>query len=253
MIAMLAVLAGAALGSVVRGGKKENVAERARWLSGICRRLLRVIGVRLTTTDAAPGKGAVIVANHLGYLDILVLAAQTPVVFVAKREVRGWPVFGWFAERAGTRFIDRERRGDVVRIAEELGPVLAAGVSVVLFLEGTSSDGREVKAFRASLLEPAVANGWPVVAAGLVYAVPQGRVVEDEVCWWGEMTLAPHLWNLLTLPWIEARLGWGESRSAGRHEDRKMLAAALREEVMRLRAEVSGDSLRQGNKNTEAV
>jgi lyso-ornithine lipid O-acyltransferase len=194
-----------------------------------------VLAVRVESRGE-PAHGAVIVANHLSYLDILVIASLTPVVFVSKMEVRSWPLFGWFAEKAGTRFIDRNRRGDVARIGEEIGPVMAAGLTIVLFLEGTTTDGRDVLPFKASLLEPAVRNGWAVVPAGLDYAVPEGRSVENEVCWWGDMTLAPHLWNFTTLPWIRARVAWGGAVAVTDGVDRKELAAELRERVVGLRS-----------------
>ncbi|MEY4489547.1 MAG: hypothetical protein RIQ79_2055 [Verrucomicrobiota bacterium] len=214
------------------GRRRHELTVKAAWLSRTCRNLLRALGVRLVE-QGKPSPGAVIVANHMSYIDIMVLSALSPVVFVAKREVRGWPVFGWFAAKAGTRFINRERRGDVARIGEEMAPVMAAGVGVVLFLEGTTSDGKTVLPFRASLLAPAITEGWRLMCAGLVYDVPSGRSVENEVCWWGDMTLPPHLINLATLPWIEARVGWGEASVAG--SDRKILAEELRSKVVELR------------------
>ncbi|MFH1499662.1 MAG: lysophospholipid acyltransferase family protein [Verrucomicrobiota bacterium] len=211
---------------------RADARARAQWLQRLCARVLRVIGVRVRERGQ-PVHGALIAANHLGYIDILVLSALTPVVFVAKREVRGWPLFGWFAARAGTRFIDRGKPGDVVRVGGELTALIADGLSVLVFLEGTSSDGRQVLPFKPSLLEPAVRGGWPVAAAALDYAVPPGRSVENEVAWWGDMTLPPHLANFLTLPWVEARVSWGEPRPADMN--RKELAAVLREDVLSLR------------------
>jgi 1-acyl-sn-glycerol-3-phosphate acyltransferase len=208
-----------------------DAGTRARWLQHTCRRVLRALEITTAITGQPPRR-AIVAANHLGYLDILVLAAATPVVFVAKREVRDWPVFGWFAHLAGTRFIDREKRGDVARVAAELAPALAAGASIVLFLEGTSTDGHEVRPFRSSLLEPAAANGWPVVPAALSYAVPAGHSVAREVCWWGDMTLTPHLLNLAALPRIDARVAWGRPLSI---PDRKQLAAASHAAVVALR------------------
>jgi 1-acyl-sn-glycerol-3-phosphate acyltransferase len=206
--------------------------DRAGWLQRVCRRALRVLGVRACDVGCAP-RGAVIVANHLGYLDILVLGALGPCVFVAKRDVRDWPVFGWFARRAGTRFVDRERRGDVARVAAEFAPVIAAGANLVLFLEGTSTDGRAVRPFKPSLLEPAVQSGWPVVPAAVAYAVPAPYSVENEVCWWGDMTLGPHLFNLAGLPRIAAYVGWGEPGAAA--SDRKVLAREMHARVQWLR------------------
>lgn len=233
LVALLSVIVWSAATYAACRGNRRDAGSKARWLQGTCKRALRVLAVEVESLGE-PAHGAVIAANHMSYLDILVIAAITPVVFVSKKEVRSWPLFGWFAEKAGTRFIDRNRRGDVARIGEEIGPVMAAGLTIVLFLEGTTTDGRAVLPFKASLLEPAVRNGWAVVPVGLVYAVPAGRSVEDEVCWWGDMTLAPHLWNFTTLPWVRARVAWGAYFVA--EGDRKVLADQLRAEVMALKA-----------------
>lgn len=215
-------------GAATAPRRRAPLAVRARWLRGVCRRALHALGVTCSAVGTAAA-GEILVANHVSYLDILVLAASRPVVFVAKREVRAWPVFGWFARRAGTRFIDRERRGDVSRVAREFAPAIAAGVSVVLFLEGTSTNGRGVQPFKSSLLAPAVAEPWGVVPVAISYRLPAGHEVETKVCWWGGMTLAPHVLQLVQLPRIEARLAWGTPERNAR--DRKTLAVALHERV----------------------
>ena len=218
---------------------RRSIATRAHWLHCTCRRVLRVLGVRYSSVGT-PAPGAIIVANHVSYLDILVLAAMKPVVFVAKREVRAWPIFGWFARSAGTRFIDRERRGDVARVAAEFGSAVAEGVSVVIFLEGTSTDGRAVKPFKSSLLAPAVEGHWPVVPAAISYALPAGHDVATEVCWWGDMTLAPHLLHLFTLLRIHAFVAWGEAEAA--MADRKLLAVTLHRRVTGLHLALAAPS-----------
>ncbi len=233
LVALLVLIAGSAFDYAARRSHRQDAGAKARWLQSVCRSALLVLAVEVESRGE-PARGAIIAANHLGYLDILVLASLTPVVFVAKREVRSWPLFGWFAEKAGTRFIDRNRRGDVARIADEIGPVITERLTVVVFLEGTSTDGADVLPFKPSLLEPAVQNGWPVIPAGISYKTSAGRRVTHEVCWWGDMTLAPHLWNFTTLPWVRARVVWGEAVAAG--GDRKVLAVRLRELVSRLRA-----------------
>lgn len=224
--------------------RPRTIFERARWLQAVARRLATALGVQVRETGA-PAEGSLIVSNHLGYLDIVVLASRAPTVFVAKREVARWPVFGWFARRAGTRFVDRTRRSDVARVVTEMTEALAAGVNVVLFPEGTSTDGRTVKPFRSSLLEPAARNALPATPAAIAYRVPEGHQVEREVCWWGEMKLLPHLWNLCSLAPIEARIRWGHPLTSRR--DRKDLARALHAEVAALHVQLGSASNVEGD------
>ena len=106
------------------GGPGHSRRERqAFWLQRGCRRVLRLLHVEVQVTGDVPAEG-LLVSNHLSYLDILVLSSLTPALFVAKREVKTWPVFGWLAACGGTLFIDRERRHDVARLNQEIKVVL---------------------------------------------------------------------------------------------------------------------------------
>lgn len=239
-VALLAVLARGVAGYGLKPRHRRDAVTRARWLQRTCRRALRVLEVRVVERGARPER-VLIGANHLSYLDIIVLAACCPVVFVSKREVRNWPLFGWFAEKAGTRFIDRNRRGDVVRTADELTPAIEAGLTVVVFLEGTTTAGDRVLPFKSSLLEPAVRARWRVVPTALDYQVPAGRSAPTEVCWWGDMTLPPHLLNITTLPWIEAHVAWGHVEVAD--GDRKELATRLHRQVVQLKSSLAKPGL----------
>lgn len=233
----LALLGGALVWGVVRyvfvARHRKSAAARAVWLQGVCQCVLRALRVKIDQTGEAP-RGGLICSNHLSYLDILVFSALQPVIFVSKKEVRAWPIFGWFAEKAGTRFIDRTKKADVRRIAEELSPLLAQGLSVVVFLEGTTSDGSNVLPFRSSLLEPALQGGWSLAPAAISYACPLPFKPESDICWWGDMTLTPHLLRLASISWIQARVAWG--RFADGATDRKILAARLREQVISLKS-----------------
>ena len=210
---------------------RKDRASRANWLRETCRAALRAFRVEATASGDAP-RNSVIVPNHLGYLDVLAIASLTPVVFVAKREIASWPVLGWFARMAGTCFIDRRNRSDVVRVGKEIEAALAAGVSVVVFLEGTSSDGRGVLPFKSSLLEPVVRNRLRAAPAALVFTVPEGFSSVDDVCWWGDEAFAPHLFRLGKVSRVAVRVAWGEPATA--LQDRKALATHLRDQVVAL-------------------
>ena len=172
------------------------------------------------------------VCNHLSYLDILVLSALTPVVFVAKNEVKNWPVFGWFARLAGTVFVRREKRAGAGQAVDEMKTVLGSGVTVVLFPEGTSSDGQTVLPFKSSLLEPAMRQKQQLSAGFIRYELDDGDVAE-EVCYWKDMTLFPHLINLLGKRGIRASVCFAEAQGGARN--RKELAQQLHATVVELK------------------
>jgi lyso-ornithine lipid O-acyltransferase len=183
------------------------------------------------TRGPIPLKG-LLVCNHLSYLDILVISSITPAVFVSKSDVKRWPIFGWFARMSGTLFVDRGRRTDVSRLNLELARVLEEGALVVLFPEGTSSDGREVLPFKSSLLEPITRFEHPLTIGFLNYTLADGRPGE-EVCYWGEMTLVPHLVNLLSKRCVNASVAF--TPFGHPMQCRKTLARFLHSEIVRMK------------------
>ena len=193
--------------------------------------MLRVFGVEKGAMDMIPSNG-LLVCNHLSYLDVLLLASQTPCVFVAKSEVRNWPVFGWFARLAGTVFVQREKRSQTAQATNEIAGALQSNVLVVLFPEGTSSGGETVLPFKSSLLEPATGQAHPVTAGFIAYDLADGNVSE-EVCYWKDMILVPHLINLLSKEKIGASVRFTRFRQGS--PNRKELARVLHSEVLRLK------------------
>jgi lyso-ornithine lipid O-acyltransferase len=210
-------------------------AARAMWLQNSSRRLLRVFRIETKFTGDIPSSG-LLVCNHLGYLDILVLSALVPCVFVAKQEVKHWPVFGWFAKLAGTVFVHREQRSQAVQTVDEIEAALQTGAVVVLFPEGTSSGGETVLPFKSSLLEPAARQTCSLAAGLLQYELGDGDVSE-EVCYWKDMTLVPHLINLCSKRAVRASVQFNCLREG--KADRKQLARQLHAEVLRMKHAVA--------------
>ena len=207
-------------------------AERAAWLHRWCRFACRVLGLRLTSLGAIPRSG-LLVCNHLSYLDIIALGSLRPCVFVAKREVRGWPLFGWLARAAGTIFVERNCRVAAAAEVARISAAIESGLLVVLFPEGTSSGGATVLPFKSALLQAAIAARSPIATAAIDYELSDGSVA-DEVCYWRDMTLLPHLLNLFGKKSIESTVRFSPSRRRG--GDRKTLARELRAEVAALRS-----------------
>ena len=234
LLGFLAIVAAALVDLAIRHllGGVRDVRARAAWLHRWTARALRWMGIRVRIEGAPPTAG-VLVSNHLGYLDVFVFSAVAPTVFVSNHEVSTWPLAGTLARLAGTVFIDRRRRADVVRVGETLAPIIATGQPVALFLEGTSTGGDRVLPFHSSLLAPAIRGGWTLTPAFIGYS-GAGVQVEHELCYWGDDVFFPHFLNLLGLPGAEAHVRFGQSRPA--EGDRRELAVGLRQEVCQLGA-----------------
>lgn len=212
-------------------GGHPTFRQRAVCLHHGCRRVLRVVVDRIEVLGPRPVHG-LLVSNHLSYLDILVLSAISPGVFVSKHEVKAWPLLGWFAMLGGTVFVQRERRGQVGEISARIHALLEQGQLVILFPEGTSGDGESVLPFKSSLLEPATGLKQPVFTAGIDYFLAGGSV-KNDVCYWGDMTFLPHFLRLLGRRFVQARVNFKEiPLPAG---NRKELARQLYAEVVQLR------------------
>lgn len=225
----LAFSAAACLDFLVRGDWR-SVERRSRWTHRWAHAMAWILGLEVRA-EGAPAGHAVIVSNHVSYLDIVVHAHRQPVVFVSKAEVRWWPVLGALAACGGSIFIDRDRRADVARVNTLMRGIVGAGVPVVFFPEGTSGSGREVLPFRPALFAVAAAEPWPVVPMWVGYELERGDVA-GEVCYWGDMTFLPHFLNLLTKRRIIAHLRSGAPLSP--EADRKQLAQSAHQAVSRL-------------------
>lgn len=204
--------------------------QRADWLHRWCRKGLPYLGIYFTTAGTPPQNG-LLVANHLSYLDIMILSAIIPCVFVAKREIERWPIFGFMSRMAGTIFLDRERRAETRFAQEEMERRLSEGLTVVLFPEATSSDGTSVLPFRPALFQAAINTGAAISAARIRYQVSSGRA-ETDVCYWGEMEMVPHVTKLLSKERITGHVQFRER--AQHFTDRKHAAQKMYEQVLEL-------------------
>jgi len=214
-------------------GPRRGAPPNARWLRWMLHCSLRIVGGRLRVTGTPPVSG-LIVCNHLSYIDIAALGSACPCSFVSKEEVRRWIFIGWAAELAGTVFVRRAHRSEVAGQVDAIKRAIARGVPIVLFPEGTSTDGSQVLPFRSALLQAALETGCVVTPAALSYhADPPGDTVRD-ICWWGGVGFMPHLWRFLALRSFEVTVSFGSGRPG--EADRKAEALRLHAEVCDLRA-----------------
>lgn len=171
------------------------------------------MGIEIEATGRFPESGAVI-SNHLGYLDIIVFAALHPCVFVSKAEVAQYPLLGWMTTMAGTVYVARGHGGSALKARAGLQAAFDAGLPVVFFPEGTTTNGSGMLKFRSGLLSQARATGASVTPAHICYHLGEGNgaaTVADDVCYWGDdVVLVPHIFHLLGLRGIRAEVRFAE-------------------------------------------
>jgi 1-acyl-sn-glycerol-3-phosphate acyltransferase len=186
----------------------------------------RILGLKVERRGPLPAPPFLLVANHLSYMDVLLLGGAVGGTFVAKSEIRRWPLFGRACYAAGVIFVDREARRDVQRVETLIRTAWQHGRGVILFPEATTSEGRQVMPLKPALLQGAALLGLPVHYATLRYRTPAGaEAAERSVCWVGGEPFRSHLPRLLALPEIHATLTFGPAAVAG--GERKDLARRL--------------------------
>ena len=199
------------------------------------RQMLAVLGIALKVEGQPPVQGPLLlVANHLSWLDILVIHAARHCRFVAKSEVRHWPLVGTLATGGGTLYIERDKRRDALRVVHHMAESLQAGEIVAVFPEGTTGDGRELLPFHANLIQAAVSAQAPVQPIALRFVDLATGADSTGPLYLGDDTLVASLWRTLAGPPFEARVRFGEAQSA-QGRDRRRWAADLQQAVAELR------------------
>lgn len=222
--------------SANRSGKSvSDPRARALWLQQQVIQGLEILQVQVHCQGAFPAHG-LIVSNHLSYLDVLVIASQGPVIFVAKSELSGWPIIGNLLRRAGTIMAYRDQPLKSAQTALEIEAALKRGLPVVLFPEGTSTGGASVQVFRSPLFQPAHSVSANIIPAAIAYTAKKADPPND-ICYWGDHTFCPHLIKLSAIQNIVAHVRFG-SAEPGR-ADRKQSAAYFQAQVSRLHAELN--------------
>ena len=232
--------AGITLGVVELALKRPKTRrQRAQWLHHFCQRLLQRMGIVARYEGAFPSSGFV-VSNHLGYLDIVAFAALHPCIFVAKSEIGTWPILGWMTTMSGTVYVERGRGGSAQRAMNGIEDAAEAGLPVVFFPEGTTTNGSTMLKFRSGLLSQARESGQTVTAAHVRYSLTRdngpGVSVEDTVSYWDDTPILKHMFRLVGLRGIEidVRLGDSPIPFSAHAEDRTVAATEARNAVMEL-------------------
>jgi 1-acyl-sn-glycerol-3-phosphate acyltransferase len=214
---------------------------RADWLHRFAARTLHRLGIEIDVVGVFPEQGAVI-SNHLSYVDIVVFAALHPCVFVSKAEIAAWPVVGWMTTMAGTVYVARGHGGSAMRARSGMQAAADAGLPVVFFPEGTTTNGSELLKFHSGLLAQAMEERQPITAAHVRYSLAAGNeaTVADDVCYWGDAKMLPHIFKLLGLRGMRAEVRFAARpiKFSSDVTHRKLAAIEAREAVAELEAQV---------------
>ena len=214
----------------------EREAEVQRWARGF----LRVWRIDLQVRGQPPAQGPLLlVANHISWLDILVLHAAGFCRFVSKADIKDWPVLGTMATGAGTLYIARDSRRDALRVVHHMRDALVRGEVVAVFPEGTTSDGQTLLPFHANLIQAAISAHAPVLPVALEFIDSRSGRISTAPMYIGDQTLLESAWRTLTTPGLRAVVSYGEAQSSEGRE-RRAWAEELRTQVGALRTGEGG-------------
>lgn len=214
-----------------RMGQPRREAAVQAW----AQRMLEVLGIGLEVRGSTPGAGPLmLVANHISWLDILVLHAARHCRFVSKSDVRHWPLIGRLATGADTLYIERSSRRDAMRVVHQMAASLKDGDVLAVFPEGTTSDGIALLPFHANLIQAAIAADAPVLPVGLSFIDASSGRTSLTPCYIGDDTFVGSLWRTLAGPRVSAVVTFGLPHSA-QGRDRRTWARDLRAAVAALR------------------
>ncbi len=203
-----------------------DAAGRQQWIQWWSAELLRRLGIGFAASGPAPRGAALLVANHVSWLDIAAIHAAAPQArFVSKADVRHWPLVGRLVAGAGTLFIERESKRDALRVVHQMAAALRAGDMVAVFPEGTTGAGPVLLPFHANLLQAAIATATPVQPLVLRFQQP-GQAFSAATEFVGQTTLAQSLWRIACARGLCVQLQWLPALASA-HADRRSLAAAL--------------------------
>jgi 1-acyl-sn-glycerol-3-phosphate acyltransferase len=209
--------------------------QREMRVQGWALQFLALWGIHLRVLGQPVSSGpALMVANHISWLDIVVIHAARHCRFVSKTDIRDWPLVGMLATGAGTLYIERTNRKDALRMVKDMADAMRNGDVVAVFPEGTTSDGRELLPFHANLIQAAIQAEAPVQPMSLQFVDARTGVPSFAPCYIGDDTLIGSMWRTLTAPPIIAVVHFGEPQHAN-GRDRRAWAQDLRVQVLHLR------------------
>jgi len=221
-----------------------------------------ILNIKVTVTgDEGPLErgGYVIIANHVSYVDGIVLGSIFPIIFVSKREVKNWPIIGQWNVLCGTIFINRQRKVQVASLIKEMTRKLRQEANILLFPEGTSTNGEKILPFQTVPLAAPLRNRSIIVPVTVTYTTIDDQPVtaanRDLVYWYGDMEFVTHFWKLLAVRGVEVLVAIQPKIECFRYSDnsagRKKLAEDCYNRVLGRATESVGTAEDDGDSTDE--
>ena len=221
-------------GFVIAGLLLPMVGKRYRYnlIQWWCKRLIAAFNIKVIVSGNIPPANlgqAMIIANHVSWADIHVLNSIIPLRYIAKSDIRHWPIFGFFASRVNTLFLDRAKNKDALRVVDLTAEALQAGDRLCLFPEGTTTDGTTLLPFKSSLIEAAIRAEAPIYPIAIHYPLPDGGI-NTAIAYAGETTLKESMQNALAIKSIVVMVHFFAPIST-KNQHRRELALLVQTEI----------------------
>jgi len=228
--------------AAVLSARAPDAARREAVVGAWSRRLLQILEIELQLEGRPLAGAKMIVANHVSWLDIAAIHAVVPEArFVAKADVKRWPLVGRLVDYAGTLYIERASKRDAMRVVHQAADALRGGATVAFFPEGTTGPGPELLPFHGNLLQAAIATAATLQPLALRWHEP-GQRYSESARFIGDTTLVQSLWMVLCARGLAVRLQWLPPAPVGHADERRVLAERLRGELARTLSEDQHES-----------
>ena len=210
----------------------------SHWTKIFCRFLRSLLNIQVTLEGDAPSlreSGNLIISNHLSYLDGVILGSLFGLIYVSKAQVKSWPLFGWMAQAGGTIFIERGNKGKSLDYIQQVEQMLKRKVNVLVFPEGTSTNGEQLREFQSVHFQSALDAQAAILPLGIRYTKINQQALDtqnrDRICWYGQVKLPEHLFEVLKAQSIEVTVRIYHKVDASNHSSRKDLSESLHDVI----------------------